>query len=149
MLVCSIESTWRAVLLFVVNRGDCDLLRICHESDLLFAQLLRRAVEDYGVQVLAQEVVWDLQEATSDQSTDSASPSDAQVVTKKKGDTSKRAGGVSAASASSEPPRTTDPVKMAVARLGRLLPVVVHSSVSKTELDDDLLRRVLVASVSS
>lgn len=138
------------MLLFVVNRGDCDLLRICHESDLLFAQLLRRAVEDYGVQVLAQEVVWELQEATSDQSTDAASPSDAQAVTKKKGDASKRAGGVSAASASSsEPPRTTDPVKMAVARLGRLLPVVVHSSVSKTELDDDLLRRVLEASVSS
>lgn len=48
---------WQAVVLFLVNRSDCDAFRPCHEADLLFAQSLRHAV-DCGVDVVAQEVVW-------------------------------------------------------------------------------------------
>lgn len=47
----------RCAILFVVNRGDCDAFRPCHEADLLFAQCLLRAKEA-GVALVAQEVVW-------------------------------------------------------------------------------------------
>ncbi len=47
----------RCAVLFVVNRGDCTSFRPCHEADMLFANVLRRA-EQQGVLVLAYDVQW-------------------------------------------------------------------------------------------
>jgi DNA-binding sugar fermentation-stimulating protein len=48
----------QSVLLFVVNRSDCDAFRPCHEADPLFAQLVHQAVQR-GVRVLALEICWE------------------------------------------------------------------------------------------
>jgi hypothetical protein len=47
----------RCAVLFVVNRADCSSFRPCHEADMLFANVLRRA-ELAGVLVLAHDVAW-------------------------------------------------------------------------------------------
>jgi DNA-binding sugar fermentation-stimulating protein len=47
----------QSVILFIVNRSDCECFRPCHEACMLFAQVLRRA-QDKGVLLLAKELVW-------------------------------------------------------------------------------------------
>lgn len=46
------------VVLFIVNRNDCEAFRPCHEACLLFAQMLLRASKA-GVTLLAKELVWE------------------------------------------------------------------------------------------
>ncbi|CEM08569.1 unnamed protein product [Vitrella brassicaformis CCMP3155] len=48
----------RAAILFIVNRSDTLQFRPCHEADMLFAQVLKRAHEA-GVQLLAYRIAWD------------------------------------------------------------------------------------------
>jgi DNA-binding sugar fermentation-stimulating protein len=38
----------RCAVLFVVNRSDCTSFRPCHEADMLFAQVVKRAQEQGG-----------------------------------------------------------------------------------------------------
>ena len=45
----------RCMVLFIINRSDCEAFRPCHEADLLFAQVLYRAASR-GVVVAAQEI---------------------------------------------------------------------------------------------
>ena len=46
------------VILFMINRSDCEAFRPCHEACPLFAQMLLRA-QKAGVQLLAKELVWE------------------------------------------------------------------------------------------
>lgn len=54
-----LDDRYAAVLLFIVNRSDAEIFRPCHEADMLFAQLVKKAI-DVGVKVIAQEVRWEL-----------------------------------------------------------------------------------------
>lgn len=47
----------RASVLFVVNRGDCEVMRACHEQDEVFAREMKKAKES-GVGVDAFRVRW-------------------------------------------------------------------------------------------
>lgn len=55
----------RCAVLFVVNRSDCVAFRPCHEADLLFAQVLKRAMAA-GVTLIAKEIVWKPDSESSD-----------------------------------------------------------------------------------
>ena len=44
-----------SVVLFIINRCDCQYFRPCHEADMLFAQLLKHSASR-GVQVVAQQI---------------------------------------------------------------------------------------------
>ena len=45
------------VVLFIVNRGDCQSMRACHEKDPVFAEILSDVVKA-GVKALAVRVRW-------------------------------------------------------------------------------------------
>lgn len=64
----------RCAILFVVNRGDCDAFRPCHEADRLFAECLLRAQET-GVAIVAHDVVWGRAGSSSASSADDATDS--------------------------------------------------------------------------
>lgn len=82
----------QSVIVFMVNRSDCEAFRPCHEADMVFAQCLQRAQKS-GVLVLAKELKWNVE------------------------------GGHCTA--------------------GKSLPVVFHSTVDSSALDEELLGRVL------
>eukprot|EP01025_Chloroclados_australasicus_P051931 TRINITY_DN60488_c0_g1_i1.p2 TRINITY_DN60488_c0_g1~~TRINITY_DN60488_c0_g1_i1.p2 ORF type:complete len:191 (-),score=19.43 TRINITY_DN60488_c0_g1_i1:314-835(-) len=50
---------YKCVVLFIVNRGDCEAFRPCHEADMLLAQMLLKAKQN-EVMVLAHSVEWGL-----------------------------------------------------------------------------------------
>lgn len=51
------NMTIKSVILFIINRSDCSKFRPCHEADLLFAQVLQKAIHK-GVTAIAQEIIW-------------------------------------------------------------------------------------------
>lgn len=54
------DEVEKSVLLFIVNRSDCNAFRPCHESDLLFTQMVRKAI-NHGVHVIAQQIIWTIE----------------------------------------------------------------------------------------
>ena len=54
------DGVEKSVLLFIVNRSDCNAFRPCHESDLLFTQMVRKAI-NHGVYVIAQQIIWTIE----------------------------------------------------------------------------------------
>jgi DNA-binding sugar fermentation-stimulating protein len=50
--------TLKCAILFVVNRSDCVQFRPCHEADMLFAQVLKKA-EECGVRLICKSLVWE------------------------------------------------------------------------------------------
>src|SRR5689334_14656027 len=62
----------RCAVLFVVNRGDCEAFRPCHEACPLFASVLKRA-RDAGVSVLAYEISYTVSELSSPSTSSTAS----------------------------------------------------------------------------
>lgn len=82
----------QSVIVFMINRSDCEAFRPCHEADMVFAQCLQRAQKS-GVLVLAKELKWD--------------------------------------------------VERGHCTAGKSLPVVFHSTVDSSAIDEELLGRVL------
>lgn len=52
-----LEEGTTPVILFIVNRSDCESVRACHEKDPVFAELLGEVVKA-GVKALAVRVRW-------------------------------------------------------------------------------------------
>ena len=48
----------QSIILFIINRSDCQSMRPCHEADVLFAQVLKRAYQK-GVLILAYDTCLD------------------------------------------------------------------------------------------
>lgn len=51
------NSTIQPVIMFVVNRSDCESVRACHEQCPVFAEELAKAKKD-GVKIVAFRVKW-------------------------------------------------------------------------------------------
>ena len=47
----------QSAILFIINRGDVEYFRPCHEADMLFAQILHRA-KNKGVKLIAKKLHW-------------------------------------------------------------------------------------------
>lgn len=53
----------QCAVIFIVNRSDCAQFRPCHEADMLFAQVLKRAAES-GVKLICKSLVWSLDDSS-------------------------------------------------------------------------------------
>ena len=51
------KKSIKPIILFVVNRSDCEFMRACHEIDPTFAKELKKA-SDSGVQIVAVRIKW-------------------------------------------------------------------------------------------
>lgn len=54
----------QCAIIFIVNRSDCAQFRPCHEADMLFAQVLKRAAES-GVKLICKSLLWSENETSS------------------------------------------------------------------------------------
>eukprot|EP01031_Cornospumella_fuschlensis_P033606 gene33606-40653_t len=115
--ICTNDNAHRGVLVFIVNRSDCDAFRPCHEACMLFSQMLYRASLCENMDIMAIEVDFVATSLTGDDMTDRIK---------------KQAMG----SADHEEVNF-------VARITRELPVLVAKVVVDQAIDEDNLRKVL------